>query len=391
MQRTPPHLGTLVLLTALPVLTLNMFLPSLPAMTVALGTDEAGLALAVSGYMIFSAVLQLVIGPVSDRIGRRPVALAALLLYAGASLGAALAQSAGVFIAFRLAQAAIVAGTVMSAAIIRDLYPPSEAAGRMGAVSASMALAPMLGPTIGGILDTYIGWRAVFGLYAALGGAGLLIAFLDLGETKQAGARKLRLADYGALLAAPRYWAFALCQAFSLGAFFVFVSGVPFVAHALWDLSPAWIGAGIGSITGGYMLGSAVTARMAPRLGIHRLIVAGRVIPSVALSLALVLFLLGAASPYLMFGATIFVGIGNGLTVANANTGALSVRPDLAGTAASLGGALAVALGALLSWLTLAALAVSASPVVLLGILLAAVLISLAAGLVAVRLDRAVL
>ncbi|WP_417627114.1 MFS transporter [Pararhodobacter aggregans] len=391
MHRTPPHLGTLVLLTALPVLTLNMFLPSLPAMTVALGTDEAGLALAVSGYMIFSAVLQLVIGPVSDRIGRRPVALAALLLYAGASLGAALAQSAGVFIAFRLAQAAIVAGTVMSAAIIRDLYPPSEAAGRMGAVSASMALAPMLGPTIGGILDTYVGWRAVFGLYAALGGAGLLIAFLDLGETKQAGGRKLRLTDYGALLAAPRYWAFALCQAFSLGAFFVFVSGVPFVAHALWDLSPAWIGAGIGSITGGYMLGSAVTARMAPRLGIHRLIVAGRIIPSVALSLALVLFLLGAASPYLMFGATIFVGIGNGLTVANANTGALSVRPDLAGTAASLGGALAVALGALLSWLTLAALAVSASPVVLLGILLGAVLVSLAAGLVAVRLDRAAL
>lgn len=388
MPRTPPHLGTLVLLTALPVLTLNMFLPSLPAMTRALGTTETGLALAVSGYMVASAVLQLVMGPLSDRIGRRPVLLAAMTLYALASTGAALSQSAPAFVAFRLGQAAVVSGTVLSAAIIRDLFPPREAAARMGLVSASMALAPMLGPTIGGILDSLVGWRAVFALYAVLGSAALAAIWFDLGETRQRGTRPLRLADYGALVSSGRYWAYALCAAFALGSFYVFVAGAPFVAHALWGLSPAWIGAGIGSITGGFMLGSTATARLAPRLGIRKLIVVGRLLPTLVIAGALVLFSAGASSPWLLFGATIFVGVGNGLTVANANTGALSVRPDLAGTAASLGGALSVAMGAVLTWLVLAALGGAASPVTLLALILATLLISLVAGLVAVRLDR---
>lgn len=388
MTRSPPHLATLVLLTALPLLTLNMFLPSLPAMTRALGASEARMALAVSGYMVVSAILQLGIGPLSDRIGRRPVMLASIALYALASLGATLAQDATGFIVFRLAQAVVVAGNVLSYAVIRDLYPPRQAAGRMATVAASMALAPMLGPTLGGVLDTLVGWRAVFGLYTALGALGLVAAWIDLGETRAPGARALRLADYGALLSSPRYWAYVLCQVFAVGGFYIFVAGAPFVSHALWNLSPAWVGAGIGSITGGFMLGSTLTSRLAPRLGIQRLIVAGRLVPVLALGGALALFLLGAASPWLMFGATVFVGFGNGLTVANANAGALSVRPDLAGTAASLGGALAVATGAALTAITLAALGWTAAPALLLALILGTVLVSFGAGLVAIRLDR---
>lgn len=387
MPRKPPRLGTLVLLTALPVLTLNMFLPSLPAMTVALGTTESRMALAVSGYMVVSAVLQIVIGPLSDRIGRRPVMLSAVAIYLLASLGAALAQDATSFFVFRLAQAVVVAGNVLSYAIIRDTHSTREAAGRMGTVAASMALAPMLGPTIGGILDGIVGWRAIFGLYTMLGFVALTAAWFDLGETLKTGGRRLRLADYGALLSSVPYWAYVLCQAFSLGAFYIFVAGVPFVAHALWDLSPAWVGAGIGSITGGFMLGATLTSRLAPRLGIHRLILAGRLVPTLGLGLGLALYLGGAASPLVLFGATLTVGLGNGLTVANANSGALSIRPDLAGTAASLGGALSLSNGAFLTWAALAVLGISATPVMLVSLILGSVLVSLVAGLVAIRLD----
>lgn len=387
--RTPPHLTTLILLTGMAVLSLNMFLPSLPRMIVDLGATESSMALAVSGYMIVSAVLQLIMGPISDRLGRRPVMLFAVALYMVASVGCVLAQDEMLFLVFRMAQAVIITSTVLGAAIIRDQFPAREAASKMGVIGASMALAPMLGPTVGGILDTVIGWRAIFALYAALGAMALALVWVDLGETLKTGPRPLRLSDYTSLLRSGRFWSYAMCQAFSVGAFYVFIAGAPFVATRLWNLSPAWIGAGIGSITGGFLLGALATARLAPRLGIHRLILVGRLIPAVGLSLGLMAFAMGYSNPFLLFGFTMTVGIGNGLTMANANTGAISVRPDLAGTAASLAGALAVSGGAALTWITLLAVERSSTPIMLLSLILGSALAALTAGIIAIWLDRA--
>ena len=387
--RTPPHLTTMILLTGLAVLSLNMFLPSLPRMTVDLGASESTMALAVSGYMIVSGLLQLIMGPVSDRLGRRPVMVVAVSLYVAASLGCVLARDPALFLVFRMAQAVIITSTVLSAAIIRDQFPAREAASKMGVIGASMALAPMLGPTLGGILDTVIGWRAIFALYAALGAVALALVWVDLGETLKTGPRPLRASDYAALLRSGRFWGYAMCQAFSVGAFYVFIAGAPFVATRVWGLSPAWIGAGIGSITGGFLFGALATARLAPRLGLHRLILAGRIIPALGVTLGLLAFLAGFTSPLVLFGFTLTVGLGNGLTMANANTGVVSVRPDLAGTAASLSGALAVWGGAALTWITLLAVERSGTPVMLLSLILGSVLVSLVAGVMAIRLDRA--
>ena len=388
MTRTPPHLATLVLLTALPVVSLNMFLPSLPAMTEALQASEARMAWVVSGYMVLTALMQLVIGPVSDRIGRRPVILCALAVYSLASLGCVLAQDSGTFIAFRLMQGVIASGTVLSTAIIRDQYDARRAAGRMGTVSASMALAPMLGPTIGGLLDSVISWRAIFGLYSGLGAAGLVLCWLDLGETLKPGQRRLRLGDYGALLRSGRFWAFTGTGGLSMGSFYVFVSGVPFVASETWHLSTLWIGLGTGSITGGFIFGALITSRMAPRVGFAPLIIAGRCAAVLGVGLGLLLFWGGVTSPFALFACTMSAGFGNGLTVANAATGAVSVRPDLAGTASSLFGACGMASGAALSWITLHIVAAEPTPERLLSVLLAVLLVALATGVTAVRLDR---
>lgn len=388
MPRTPPSLATLTLLTALSMLSLNMILPSLPTMARDLQTRESVIGLAVSGYMVLSALFQIVLGPLSDRLGRRPVMLAALGLYLLASLGCTLAPDAATLLVFRVLQGVIVAGSVISNATVRDQFGAREAAGKLGAISAAMALAPMLGPMLGGFLDMAFGWRAVFGVYSALGAVALALVWVDLGETRRPGLAPPRRADYAALLRAPRYWAFVACYGFSLGGFYVFITGVPHVASAVWDLSPGLVGIGVGSITGGYVLGATLTARLAPKRGIAPLILAGRLIPALAMLVGIALALAGFTHPLALFGVTIFVGLGNGLTIPNANAGALSVRPDLAGTAAGLGGAIAVTGGAALTALTALMIEASATPLRLMCLMLAAILISLAAGLVALALDR---
>ncbi|MCB1397100.1 MAG: multidrug effflux MFS transporter [Rhodobacteraceae bacterium] len=386
--RTPPHLATLVLLTASSMLTLNMFLPALPAMTLDLQTRAGVMALAVSGYMLLSAVLQLVMGPISDRLGRRPVLLVALSVYTVASLGCTLASDIRLFLAFRVLQSVVIAASILSSAIVRDLYPPREAASRMGTISAAMALAPMLGPMLGGFLETAVGWRAIFVLYTALGALALALVWVDLGETRTPGRHRARAADYRALLSAPAFWAYALCAGFSVGAFFIFISGIPYIASHVFGLSAALTGLGLGSITGGYMLGATVTSRLVSRFGIARFLLAGRLTPTLSLSVGLVLVLAGAVHPLVLFGTTLFVGFGNGLTIPNANAGALSVHPDLAGTAAGLNGALSVTVGAGLTWLTALVIETAGTPQALLAMMLVCVLISLAAALVANRLDR---
>lgn len=389
MHRTPPGLITLALLSAVAMLTLNMILPSLPSMARDLAAREAVVALAVSGYMLVAALFQLTLGPLSDRFGRRRVMLLALCIYLLASLGCTLASDVVTLLLCRVLQGVIVAGAVLSSAVIRDQYPANESAGKLGAISAVTAVAPMLAPVLGGLLDVALGWRSVFALYTALGAVLLVLVWFDMGETRAPGLPAPRQADWSALLGSGRYWAYVLCTAFSVGAFYVFVTGAPYVATRLWQMTPAQVGMGLGSITGGFMLGAAITARLAPRRGIYGLIRVGRLVPTLALALALVLFAAGVSHPVALFGLTVFVGIGNGLTLANANAGALSVRPELAGTAAGLAGAMSIALGAVLSGLTALAVERVATPAMLTALMLVCVLLSLGAALVAIRLDPA--
>lgn len=386
-MRSPPRLLTLTLLTALAALTLNMIVPSLPSMASDLGARESAVALAISGYMLASAVFQLALGPLSDRLGRRPVMLAALAVYGLASLGCLLASDVRSLLAWRLVQGVIVAGTVVSSATIRDQYGAAESAGKLGAIATAMAVAPMLGPMLGGVLDSAFGWRSVFTLYTLAGFALLALAWHDMGETRSPDRVPPRLRDGLALLRSLRWWAYVLCGAFSVGAFYVFVTGVPTVATARWGMSPAQVGLGVGSITGGFMVGAALTARLARRLGIARLVLAGRLLSLAALLPALLLFELGVSHPLALFLPTLLVGLGNGLTLSNVNAGALSVRPDLAGTAAGLAGALWIALGAVISTGTALVIERWTTPHALLAVMLGCVLSSLAMAALAIRLD----
>jgi DHA1 family bicyclomycin/chloramphenicol resistance-like MFS transporter len=228
------------------------------------------MGLAVSAYMVAAGVLQLILGPISDLLGRRPVILAALAVYALASLGTVLATDFTVFLVCRLVQALVLAGSIVGLAALRDMYATREAAGKMGVIAAAMAVAPMIGPAIGGRARHVIGWRAIFALYTGMGAACLVLCWTDWGETRVQVRRSPReqVAAYRALLGSGLFWAYAMCTAMSVGTFYIFLTGAPFVAQATFGLSTTWIGVGLGSITGGFMIGSAITARLSPRLGL---------------------------------------------------------------------------------------------------------------------------
>ncbi|WP_299545841.1 multidrug effflux MFS transporter [uncultured Tateyamaria sp.] len=360
MTKPAPHLLTLVLLTALSVLTLNMFLPALPAMREAFGVSDAVIGRSISLYMMAAAVLQLLLGPLSDRVGRRPVILGLLTLYVLASVLCLLAQDITLFLIARTGQAVAVGGGILASAVVRDMYDDRLAAAKLSLIASAMAIAPMLAPMLGGLLEAAFGWRSVFVTYALLGAGLLLWCLRDLGETHAPGpGRRLQV---GALLRARLFWAYVGVQALGVGTFYMFLTGAPFVAADVFGLEPAQIGIALGSTTAGFMAGAAVSARLVQRLGPMRLILVGRVLPILGLGAAFLYYADGGALVLPLFLSTVTVGIGNGLSLANANAGALSVRPDLAGSASGLSGAVALGLGAGLSWLTTAVLGEGATP-----------------------------
>ena len=363
---TPPRFITLVFLTAISVLSLNMFLPSLSNIARDLQVDYWIVNLSIAGYLAISAVLQIVMGPLSDRWGRRPILLAAMGIFALASVGCLLAQNIWVFLGFRMLQSAVIAGMALSRAVIRDMALPKEAARMMGYVSMVMALAPMLGPVVGGLIDQAFGWRVTFLLFAALGVLVFVMAWVDLGETNTNTSDTFlsQFKTYPALVGSGLFWGHVVCQ------FCVFLAGAPLVGEVAFDLSPAQVGIGMGAITGGFVIGNFFTGRYALRFSLGSMMVAGRVIAVLGIAVGLILMMLGYLHPVVLFGSVVFIGVGNGLTLPASNSGAMSVRPDLAGSASGLSGAAVVAAGAVLTFVTGAVLTQMTGPFVLMIILM---------------------
>src|SRR5688572_24639360 len=163
---------------------MQIIIPFLPTMATALAVPYATVQLTITLYLIGVAVGQLVYGPLSDRFGRKPLLLCGLVLYLVGSIAAALAPSAGFLIVARMAQAVgSCAGLVLGRAMIRDAYPRERAASVMGYVSTAMAVAPMIAPLLGSLLEERFGWRATMLACLAFGLPLLLAVRARLPET----------------------------------------------------------------------------------------------------------------------------------------------------------------------------------------------------------------
>ncbi|MEM6304127.1 MAG: multidrug effflux MFS transporter [Pseudomonadota bacterium] len=385
--RTPPALVTLILLAGLSPLSLNMFMPSLVNMAVSLETDYATISLVVSASLAVTAVIQLIVGPLSDRIGRRPVLVGAMALFALASVGCYLAQDVTTFLIARILQGGVTAGYTLSMAIVRDTRSPGEAQSLIGYIGMSMAIAPIIGPVAGGMMDAAFGWRMIFAFYAVAGFGLFALCWFDLGETRAAG-QSPPLAQALELLRAPAFWAFALCGAFSVGAFYIFLAGAPLVAGQIFGISTATLGVYIGSITMGFMAGGFFAGRFGRAFTPARLMLIGRVIACTGLTAGLIVLSTGVREPLYYFAATICVGLGNGITTPGSTTGAMSVRPELSGSAAGVAGALIIAGGAVLTAITGQLVQVEGGEWTLLALMLGASFAGLLLALWAGRLSR---
>jgi DHA1 family bicyclomycin/chloramphenicol resistance-like MFS transporter len=386
-RTTPPHIVTLTLVAGLSALSMNIFLPSLPGMTAYFDADYRLMQLSVALYLAMNAVLQIIIGPISDRYGRRPVLLVSFAIFILATLGTLVAPTAGTFLAFRMVQAAVSAGMVLSRAVVRDMVPGDEAASMIAYVTMGMSLVPMLGPAVGGVLDSAFGWQANFWLLLGLGVLVTWLIWRDLGETAapRSGGLRAQLADYPELLTSPRFWGYAAAAMFASGAFFAYLGGAPFIGTEIHHLDPALLGLLFGAAALGYLFGNGVAGRYSVRFGIDRMILWGSLVSAVGLAISLLLHLAGFAHPLIFFGFMVPLGIGNGMVLPNATSGTLSVRPQLAGSASGLGGALMIGGGALLSALSGSLLSVETGAWPLLALMFASALLSLVAILLVMR------
>ncbi|WP_152450041.1 MULTISPECIES: multidrug effflux MFS transporter [unclassified Roseivivax] len=350
-RSTPPHIATLILLAGISALAMNIFLPSLPQMTEFFDTEYRLIQLSVAVYLAVNAVLQILVGPISDKIGRRPVILGGIAIFCLATLGCVLSTNIWVFLSFRMIQAAIVTAMVLSRAVVRDMVPQDQAASMIGYVTMGMAVVPMIGPAIGGVLDQVFGWQANFWLLLILGLALFWLSWRDLGETSRPSGLTLlqQFREYPELFRSPRFWGYALAAGMSSGAFFSYLGGAPFVGSEVFGLTPAELGLYFGAPAVGYFLGNFASGRFSQDVGVNRMVLMGAMINGLGIAASMLVFALGYGSALSFFGFMCFVGLGNGMTIPNATAGALSVRPHLAGTASGLSGAIMIGLGAALS------------------------------------------
>ena len=347
-RTTPPHLFTLVLATATGALTMNIFLPSLPAIAKHYQADYGVVQLIVSLYLAATGVLQLFIGPASDRFGRRPVMLACFIVFIFGSVAALFAPTIETLLAARVLQAFSAAGMVLSRAIVRDTVNTDEAASRIGYITMGMSVVPMIGPAVGGLLDEWYGWQASFLVILLFGSIAFMIVYFDLGETNanRSPTTGGQVRGYLELVKSPLFWSYTLTAGFASGCFFAFLGGGPYVATVMLDLSPSQYGMYFALISIGYMSGNFISGRFSRRVGINLMMLAGNVTTAIGVIIALAFVLTGMFTALSFFGPIALIGLGNGMTLPNANAGIVSVQPRLAGAASGLGGALQIGAGA---------------------------------------------
>ena len=265
---TPPRPTIVILLTALSVLPVNVYLPALPNIADAFDASFALVNLSVAGYAIATALTEIVAGPLSDRYGRRPVVLTSVSIFVVASIGCALAPNIGAFLVFRTFQAAIAACFSVAMVVIAETSSGREAVRKIGFAGMGWALAPMFGPTLGGMLNELFGWRTIFVVLALLGGAALVGSMRQLKETSlySGTSNGNFLTSFRRILGSPRFWAYTLCMACSTGTLYVFLGGTPLVMSNHLGGSSVALGLYMAMVPGGFVLGSYLTGICASRV-----------------------------------------------------------------------------------------------------------------------------
>lgn len=355
-ERLDPAGRTIVLLGALVAfgpLSIDTYLPSLPAIALALHATEAAVQLTISAFLVGFCSGMLVYGPLSDRYGRRPVLLGGIALYVLATLACALADDVGHLVALRALQAfGGGAAAVLARAIVRDIFPPLRVAPVLSLMQLVTMVAPLLAPILGGYLMLAAGWRAIFFALAAFGAWCFVAVWLRVPEThlphaRTGGGLGHAFRGYAAALRDPATLGYLLSSGACFVGLFAYITASPFVYIHHFGVPPQYYGYLFGLNVVGIIIGSSINARVVGRLGPDRML---RIGTSIAALAGLVLSALAISGRGGLMGVVLplvfYVGV-IGLVAANAVARLFALHPERAGAISALAGAIQFGCGTL--------------------------------------------
>jgi DHA1 family bicyclomycin/chloramphenicol resistance-like MFS transporter len=336
--------AVLAMLTALGPLSTDFYLPSLPDIVRVMATDVAGAQATLSAFLFGFAGGQILWGPLSDRLGRRPVLLTGLALFTLATLACALAPSIEALTAARAVQALGASGPiVLGRAMVRDLYEGPRAGRELARMGMIMGLVPAVAPVLGGVLQQAFGWRSTFVASLAFAAVLAVVVGLLLPETLKARSREplsllAIIKGFGTLLQNRAYRVYVALTALAYGGLFAFISGSSFVLIGIHGLTPAQYGLSFGFGVLGFILGTILAQRLVGRRGMDGVIALG-VLCLAGGGLAMLLCVLtGFAGPFGVIVPMALYACGVGLTMPQAQASAMMPFPDRAGAASSFTG-----------------------------------------------------
>jgi DHA1 family bicyclomycin/chloramphenicol resistance-like MFS transporter len=346
----PPiaFLLVLVAVTALGPMAMQIFIPAIPAIQAGFAVPAGTAQLTFSLSTFAMAVATLGYGPVSDRFGRKPVIIAGLIVFIAGSLVCLAAPGIGWLILGRIVQAAGgAAGFVLARAIVRDLYGRDKSAEMIAYLTVAMVVVPMVSPAVGGFLTDQLGWRAIFVVGTLIGAGTLVAVIVRLTETaRMAPGSTGMLRGMRLLVAMPAFQGYALLGAFSMSLFFAFLAGAPFVVVQVLGRPATEYGLMFVLVSGAFMVGNLIAARVSARVGLDRMILIGAaLIVAGMVGEILAILTLGLGLLTLFLPMTV-IAFAQGLAMPNIQAGAVSVAPQLAGAASGLSGFLQMTMAA---------------------------------------------
>ena len=347
-------------LAAVPYSGIDINLPALAATGAALGARPSDVGLTMSVSMIGLALTPLIYGPLSDRLGRKPVILFGLVLFVIASLGCAVAQSLPALIIFRLAQAVGASSTTLTFAIIRDLFDETSARTRIANVVVAINVVTVIAPGAGAALLAIGNWRLIYATQAALGA--ILILAVLLGFAESAGVDSAGrfspaavIRDYLRVVTHPVSFVFILVGAAEGAAVFAYVTGAPLFFIGVVGLRPDQYGMIFSACSAAVMCGAFLDGRLA-RHGVApgRTLTFALALLSVAACVALAMTLFRWAHPALVATLLLAVALSFGLSMPNIVNATMQPLPDIAGAVSAVAGSIQMTAGAIGSGLVAA-------------------------------------
>jgi len=346
-QKRPraPSIALLFIMLYAGQLGSTIYLPGLPDIARDLDTTLSAAQTMVATYLAAFAVAQLVMGPLSDRFGRRPVVVGGLALFTVASVVCAVAPDIGSLLIARLAQAAGACATiVVGRAMIRDTAEGVAAVQAMSWLSIALGVGPATAPFFGGFLVAWFGWPSTFIVTALVGTGVLIFVLLDLEETLPPAMRRppepsQLFFTYLRLMRNPEFLGYSMIVSFASGAMQAYVTSVPIVFIILMGVPPELFGFYIMVMPTLYVVATYVSRRLSVRVSVDRIILAGVALSASGGLLQVVFGLWGVTTPYPVLFAFAISNFGTGLVLANCYAGALNtVPPSIAGQASALSG-----------------------------------------------------